>query len=64
VTVRVAVPEIPATMAEMVVVPTATAVAKPLLFIEATDVLDEFQATSEVISLDDPSENVPVTAKG
>jgi len=46
--------------AVMVVIPAATAMAKPLLFIVATDVLDELQLTSEVKSWVVPSENVPV----
>jgi hypothetical protein len=37
-------------MAVMVVVPWAMAVAKPLLLIVATDVFDELQVTSVVIS--------------
>ena len=37
-------------VAVMVVVPSAMAVAKPLLLIVATDVLDELQVTSVVIS--------------
>ena len=45
VTVRVVLPEILPKVAVMVVVPVATAVARPLLLTVATDVLDEFQAT-------------------
>ena len=50
VTVRVAVPVLPLKAAVMVAVPAATPVARPLLFIVATDVLDELQVTCVVIS--------------
>jgi len=44
----------------MVVVPTAIAVARPLVVTVAVDVLDEVQATWEVTSEVVPSENVAV----
>jgi len=57
VTVRVVVSELPPEilvdmleLAVMVVVPTATAVARPLLLIVATEVFDELQVTCVVIS--------------
>ena len=50
VTVRGVLPQIPPKPAVMVVVPAAMAVARPLLFTVATDVLDELQATSQVTS--------------
>ena len=40
-------------VAVMVITPGEMAVARPLLLIVATDVLDELQVTSEVISLVD-----------
>ena len=43
----------------MVVVPGATAVARPLLFTVATDVLDDFQMTRVVITWVVPSEYMP-----
>jgi hypothetical protein len=49
-TVRGVLPQIPPKPAVMVVVPAAMAVARPLLFTVATDVLDEVQATSQVTS--------------
>ena len=49
-TVRVVFPEMPPMVAVMVVGPTATGVARPLLLIVATAVFDEFQVTSEVTS--------------
>jgi hypothetical protein len=64
-TVRVVLPEIFPEVAVMVVpVPTATAVARPLLFTVAIDVLDELQVTCAVISRLVPSENVPVAVNG
>ena len=51
VTVRVVLPVIVPQLAVMVVVPAVTAVARPLPLIVATNVADELQATSEVISL-------------
>ena len=57
-------PEIPIRVAVMVVVPAAADVARPLLFIVAIDGFDEFQFTSEVMSVVEPPENVPVAAKG
>ncbi len=56
VTVKVVFPEILSEVAVMVVVPAATAVARPLLFIVATDVSDELQATWVVRSWLVPSE--------
>ena len=44
----------------MVEVPAATAVAKPLLFTVATEVVDELQMTWVLVSKLVPSENVPV----
>jgi hypothetical protein len=49
-TVRGVLPQIPPKPAVMVVVPAEMAVARPLLFTVATDVLDEVQATSQVTS--------------
>jgi hypothetical protein len=60
VTVRVAVPDLPLKAAVMVAVPAALAVARPLLTIVATVVLDEDQVTWVVISRVDESEYVPV----
>ena len=62
VTVRVVFPEILPEVAVMVAVPAATAVARPLLFTVATDVLDELQVTCVVISWVVPSEYVPEAA--
>jgi hypothetical protein len=62
VTVRVVLPEILPEVAVMVAVPAATAVARPLLFTVATDVLDELQVTCVVISRLVPSEYVPEAA--
>jgi hypothetical protein len=62
VTVRVVLPEILPEVAVMVVVPAATAVARPLLLTVATDVLDEVQVTCVVISWLEPSEYVPKAA--
>jgi len=50
VTVRVVVPEMLPELAVIVVVPDATAVARPLLLTVAIDVLDELQVTWVVIS--------------
>ena len=50
VTVRVVVPEMLPELAVIVVVPAATAVAKPVLLTVATGVLDELQVTWVVIS--------------
>jgi len=61
-TVRVVLPEILPEVAVMIVVPAATAVARPLLLTLATDVLDEPQVTWEVISWLVPSEYVPEAA--
>ena len=56
-TVRLAVPEIFPEAAVMVIPgPAATAVARPLLFTVAMDVLDELQVTCAVISRLVPSE--------
>jgi hypothetical protein len=54
--VRVALPDIPPEVAVMVTAPRARPVAKPVLFIVATDGFDEAQVTSVVISKVDPSE--------
>ena len=59
---RVVLPEILPNLAEMVVEPAAIAVAKPLLLIVTTEIMDEFQVTCEVKSWVVPSENVPVAA--
>ncbi len=60
VTVSVVLPEIFTRLAVMVVAPVATAVARPVLLIVATDVFDELQVTCKVKSWVVPSENVPV----
>jgi hypothetical protein len=60
VTVRVVLPEIVPKVAVMAAVPAETAVARPLLLMVATDVLEEFQLTCVVISWVVPSENVPL----
>ncbi len=60
VTVRVVLPETVPEVAVMVVVPVARAVARPLLSITATIVLDELQLACVVISCVVPSEKVPV----
>ena len=62
VTVRVVLPEILPKLAIMVVLPAATAVARPLLLTVATDGFEELQVTCEVKSFVVPSENVPVAA--
>ena len=62
VTVRVVLPEILPELAVTVVVPTATAVARPLLLTVPTAGLDEPQVTWGVRSWVVPSENVPVAA--
>jgi hypothetical protein len=62
VTVRFVFPEILPEVAVMVAVPAATAVARPLLFTVATDVLDDLQVTCVVISLLVPSEYTPEAA--
>jgi hypothetical protein len=49
-TVSVVLPLMPPELAVIVTVPEATAVANPVLFIEATDELLEFHATEDVIS--------------
>lgn len=59
-TSRVVVAEMLPYWAVMVTVPAPTAVARPLLFTVATDVLDELQVTCPVRLKVDPSENVPV----
>jgi hypothetical protein len=58
-TVRVVLPEIKYEAAVIVAVPGATAVARPLLFTVATDVLDDLQMTRVVITWVVPSEYVP-----
>ena len=60
VTVRVVLPEIVPEVAVIVVVPAVPAVARPLLLMDAVDVLDELQVTDADISWVVPSENVPV----
>jgi len=60
VTVKVAFPWTLPETAAMVAVPGATAVAKPLPLMVATDVFEEPQATCVVISWLVPSEFVPV----
>jgi hypothetical protein len=60
VTVRVVLPETVPEVAVMVVVPAVRAVARPLLLIPATVVLDELQVTCVVISRVVPSEKVAV----
>ena len=59
VTVRVLSPEINPEAAVMVVVPVATAVARPLRSTVATDGLEELQVTCEVMSKLVPSEYAP-----
>jgi hypothetical protein len=59
-TVRVANPVIPCKPAPMLAVPVATAVARPLPLMVATDVFDEPQETWAVISWFVPSEFVPI----
>jgi hypothetical protein len=59
-TVRVVLPEIPPEVAVMVVVPTETPMARPVLSIVATDVSDQPQVTCVVISWLVPLEYVPV----
>ena len=56
----VAVPEILSRLAVTIAVPAATAVARPLLLIMATEWFDELQVTCVVISWLLPSEYVPV----
>ncbi len=64
VTVRVVVPEMLPDVAVIVVVPTSTEVASPLvpvtLLIVATSVFEEFQKTDDVIFCVELSVNVPV----
>ena len=60
VTVREAPPEVLPEVAAMVVVPAATAVARPLLLTVATDGFEELQVTCAVTSKLVPSEYVPV----
>jgi hypothetical protein len=62
VTLRVLLPEIVPEVAVMVAVPGAMAVAKPLLSIVATDVLDELQVTRPFRSWLVPSEYTPEAA--
>ena len=54
--VSVVLPDTPADFAEMTDEPAATAVARPLAVIVATDVVLEAQVTDDVISCDVPSE--------
>jgi hypothetical protein len=56
VTVRVTLPEMLPRVAEMVVLPAATGVARPLLLTVAIDIFDELQVTWVVISWLVPSE--------
>jgi hypothetical protein len=58
--VRVVFPEILPWVAVMVAAPTVTVVARPVLLMVATDVLDERQMTCVVISRLVPSEYVPL----
>jgi len=60
VTVRVAVPEMDPEVAVRVVVPAATAVARPPVEMVAAEVVEELQVTEEVRSLVLLSEKVPV----
>ena len=60
VTVRVVLPEIVPEVAVMVAVPAAMPVARPLLLMIATDVSDEIQVTSIVISPPGATSNLPV----
>jgi hypothetical protein len=62
VTVRVVLPRMVPEAAVMVAVPATADVAKPLLLTVATDVLDEVQMTSVVISWAVPSEYKPEAA--
>jgi len=55
-TVRSVFPEMLPELAVMMAVPTATAVARPLLSTVATDIFDDLQITCVVISLLVPSE--------
>jgi hypothetical protein len=61
-TVRAVLPDTFPEVAVMVVVPTIRAVARPLLFMVATEGSDEFQVTFPARSWFDPSEFMP-TAK-
>ena len=58
--VRVVLPQMLPEVAEMMEVPTATAVARPMLLTVATDVFDDLQVTCVVISWLVPSEYMPV----
>lgn len=55
VTVRVALPLTPFTVAVMLAVPTATAVASPDVLTVATEVLEELQVADEVTEAVEPS---------
>lgn len=55
VTVRVALPLTPFTVAVMLAVPTATAVASPDVLTVATEVLDELQVADVVTEAVEPS---------
>lgn len=59
-TVKGALPVTPVSVAEMVVLPILSAVARPLTVIEATPGDEDFQATTPVMSCVLESENVPV----
>ena len=58
--VRAVFPEMSPKVAVMMDVPTATAVARPMLLTVATDVFDDLQVTWVVISWLVPSEYMPV----
>jgi len=58
--VRTVFPEMSPKVAVMMDVPTATAVARPMLLTVATDVFDDLQVTWVVISWLVPSEYMPV----
>ena len=58
--VRVVFPEMLPEVAVTMDVPTATAVARPMLLTVATDVFDDLQVTCTVISWLVPSEYIPV----
>ena len=58
-TVRVVLPDTFPEVAVMIAVPGAMAVARPLLFMVATDGFDELQVTCPAISWFDPSAFIP-----
>jgi hypothetical protein len=60
-TVRTSMGEVtPSRLAVMLLVPVPTPVAKPVALIVATPVAAEFQVTCVVMSIKEPSENIPV----